>query len=75
MHLLRFVAPSENEKLEIHGHSMIFIKERNANFFYEPNLGVEFIEDDATSRIIYHLERNKKLFDLENFRFYSLWKD
>lgn len=42
LYLLRAIEPSNNEKLEESGHSMIYVKNRDEALFYDPNFGVTY---------------------------------
>lgn len=72
VHFLRFIAPADNEKLEFHGHSMIFIKEQQGAFFYDPNFGIEIIKNNVANRLDYHFENNQETFEITDFRFYTV---
>lgn len=72
VHLLRFIKSNNNEKLEKYGHSMIFIKDRQGNLFYDPNNGVELITNNPAERLCAHLKHNQIKFKLDTFRFYAL---
>ena len=72
VHFLRYIAWSNNEKLEKYGHSMVLIKEPQGSFFYDPNFGVELIKDKIADRLNYHLHVNQERFKIDRFRFYTL---
>ena len=72
VHLLRDIIPSDNKKLEECGHSMIFIKEEQGTFFYDPNFGVDLIKGDVIAGIFDILKKNYNLFKVRQSRFYTL---
>lgn len=72
IHLIRFIDPKENEKLEKQGHSMIFIKEPQGFFYYDSNNGVEHIKNNVSNCIHNRLKKHNEVNDLKSFRFYTL---
>ncbi len=72
IHFLRDLFPSENKKLEEHGHSMVLIKEEQGAFFYDPNTGVELINRNVAGRIFDILRINFLYFKVLQSRFYKL---
>ncbi len=72
VHLLRDLRPLDNNKLEACGHSMVFIKEEQGVFFYDPNTGVELINRNVVCRILNILESNYRFFKIMQSRFYKL---
>lgn len=72
VHLLRMILPSDNCKLEERGHSLVLIKEELGIFLYEPNDGVYLIRDHVAAEIGKFLKHNRRLFQLERSRFYTL---
>ena len=75
VHLIRDIKPLNNEKLEDYGHSMILMKHRLGYFFYDPNLGVEYIKNEGISnRIFENLAMNYARFKVSETRFYQMEK-
>ncbi|NGX38591.1 MAG: hypothetical protein K1000chlam2_01765 [Chlamydiae bacterium] len=72
VHLLRSIISSDNNKLEERGHTMIFIKEEQGTFFYDPNFGVDLIKGDVIAEIFDVLKQNYRLFKVRQTRFYTL---
>lgn len=51
---VRILKPANNEKLEEHGHSLVYIKENGLSLFYDPNYGLKNLSS---------LEHSKTLFE------------
>lgn len=52
VYFTRAIWPMENEKLEFHGHSMIYVKDQFDEFFYDPNYGTTYMRNIDPSPII-----------------------
>ncbi len=50
---IRILKPANNEKLEEHGHSLVYIKERGLGLFYDPNYGVRNLSPSRHSKILF----------------------
>jgi len=72
VYLFRIIQPAHNEKLEKHGHSMIFIKEKQGTFLYDPNKGIMFMTNNIATKIFDVLEENYRNFNIHKARFYKL---
>lgn len=44
VYLLRTIRPEDNERLEMYGHSMVWIKKDKETFFYDPTNGARIIQ-------------------------------
>lgn len=52
LYLLRTILPSNNERLEHHGHSMVYFKERGEGLFYDPNLGARYMKNVSHAPVL-----------------------
>lgn len=70
---IRILKPANNEKLEEHGHSLIYIKERGLNFFYDPNFGVRNLSSSDYPKILFEAFKSCfQAFRISKARFYRL---
>lgn len=73
LYLLRTILPSDNEKLEVLGHSMIYVKDQQEGFFYDPNKGASyFVHMDYSTKLSESLESYLRDFRASRARFYRL---
>lgn len=73
LYLLRTIEPSYNERLEVAGHSMIYVKNRQEGFFYDPNDGVKYMSNvDHSSEISNVLVYCLNQFHTSRARFYRM---
>ncbi len=73
LYLLRTIEPSYNERLEVAGHSMIYVKNRQEGFFYDPNDGVKYMSNvDHSSEISNVLIHCLNQFHTSRARFYRM---
>jgi hypothetical protein len=71
--LVRILKPTNNEKLEEHGHSLVYIKERGLGLFYDPNYGVRNLSITEHSKVLFKIFKNCfQLFEIHKARFYKL---
>lgn len=72
---VRILKPEDNEKLEEHGHSLVYIKEQGLHLLYDPNSGLKNLSasDDGPFRVV--CKSFKKCFEdfeINKARFYRL---
>ena len=73
VYILRLIAPIDNEKLEKHGHTLVYVKEPNIGFFYDPNWGVKDLYKKEHAEIIWEaLKQNYRSFQVTHSRFYRV---
>ncbi|ADI37417.1 putative uncharacterized protein [Waddlia chondrophila 2032/99] len=72
VYLLRIIKPSENEKKEVHGHSMVLIRCNEGDYFFDPNKGLEKIESLLDERLFEHLKHNYKRFEISQATFIKI---
>ena len=73
LYLLRTILPSNNERLEQHGHSIVYFKERGEGLLYDPNVGARYMKNIShlpvlSQSLANYLER----FHTSRARFYRL---
>jgi len=67
----RILKPANNEKLEEHGHSLVYIKERGLGLFYDPNYGVRNLSTSEHSKILFEgFKSCFQTFQINKARFY-----
>lgn len=72
-YLLRIIKPDNKEKLEEHGHSLVYIKEEGIGLFYDPNMGVIQLVPQEHSDILSICMLNRLGdFGLNKARFYQI---
>lgn len=73
LYLLRTIKPFNNEREELHGHSMIYVKDQQEGFFYDPNRGAKYMKNvDHLPKLSKVLVNCLHLFDTSVARFYRL---
>ncbi len=73
LYLLRTVKPFNNVREELHGHSMIYVKNQKEGFFYDPNEGAKYMRNfDHLSELSAALAKCCRIFDTSRARFYRL---
>lgn len=72
IYFLRVIQPADNEKLEVKGHSMVFLRTSEGDYFFDPNKGLEKIEGDTNERILAHLKHNYKRFGITQASFHKI---
>lgn len=75
-YILRVIKPNENEKLEEHGHTLVYVKEEDLGLFYDPNFGLRVLSEEEHSTVL--LESFKFCyfnFQTSNARFYQIEKE
>lgn len=73
LYLLRTIQPSNNERLERCGHSMIYFKERQEGLLYDPNVGARYMRNvNHTSELSQSLSDCYQAFSTSRARFYRL---
>jgi hypothetical protein len=73
LYLLRSIEPLNNERLEKHGHSMIYVKDQQEGFFYDPNYGTKYMSNvDHASELSQNLIKCYQQFQVSKARFYRL---
>lgn len=73
LYLLRSIDPSNNEKREVHGHTMIYVKDEHEDYFYDPNIGLIYMRHvDQSSIMLNALFSCFYDFGISDARFYRL---
>jgi len=73
IYFMRDIKPANNDKLEEHGHSMVLIRTRGGDFFFDPNKGLEKIEAQGLEeRVFEHLKHNYKRFEISQATFFKV---
>ncbi len=73
IYLVRMLLPSDNEKKEAFGHSMVYIQSDQSSFFYDPSRRVKELNDDNQSKQIHQfLMENHSNYGLKTARFYQV---
>ena len=73
VYLLRTLKPFNNAKEEWEGHSMIYVKDSQERFFYDPNVGTKYIyNDNPVLDLSQALTYYRQMFDTSKARFYRL---
>lgn len=73
--LIRMIKPTQNEKLEEHGHSLVYIKTKNSHFFYDPNKGLQQLASQKKKHLeelYYQLNSCFENFGTDKIGFYQL---
>lgn len=71
--LVRIIKPANNEKLEEHGHSVVYIKENGLGIFYDPNYGARNVSPSKHSEILFEgFKSYFQSFEINKARFYRL---
>lgn len=71
--LIRILKPANNEKLEEHGHSLVYIKEHGIGIFYDPNFGVKNLSPSEHQVTLFeNFKTNLNTFQVNKVRFYRL---
>ncbi|MBS3904222.1 MAG: membrane-targeted effector domain-containing toxin, partial [Simkania sp.] len=71
--LIRTLLPARNLKEEEHGHSMVLIKEGDALFFYDPNLGgFELPKENPVETLYEFLQSCYLEWNTPDLRFYQI---
>ena len=71
--LIRILKPADNEKLEDHGHSLVYIKENGLGLFYDPNEGVRNLASSEHSQVLLAgFKSCFQSFKIHKARFYRL---
>lgn len=72
VYLVRQIAPEQNEKGELHGHTTLFIKERDIQLFYDPNQGIVELESGKEVTKLYlklcHINQQYDVKDVSIYR-------
>jgi hypothetical protein len=73
VYLLRSLKPFNNAKEEWEGHSMVYVKDHQERFFYDPNVGTTYSNNDnPVSDLSRALTYYRQMFDTREARFYRL---
>lgn len=73
IYLLRVLCPANNDKYEKHGHTMVYVKEKDIGFFYDPNYGEKDLFEKDHAEIIHEaLLQNFQSFQVSEAYFYRL---
>lgn len=74
--LVRILKPANNEKLEEHGHSLVYVKEKELSLFYDPNCGVRVLSPYKHAIVLFDLFKvYYESFEVSKARFYRLEPD
>jgi hypothetical protein len=71
-YFVRILKPSDNEKLEEHGHSLIFVKEHGLRLFYDSNYGLKNLSLEKMRSLLYDFKQMVYQFEITKMRFYRL---
>ncbi len=72
LYLLRTIKPANNEKLEEHGHSMVYVKQGKEGFLYDPNEGVRHLVGKHARALNARLKICFQLFQASQARLYRV---
>lgn len=73
VYIVRLIKPKANDKLEEHGHTMIFINEPNLSCFYDPNYGARNLANEDKGELLKaSLLEVSNCFDIKLLRFYRV---
>lgn len=73
IYFIRAIEPATNEKLEAHGHTLVFIKEAGLHLFYDANEGLMYSDaQEAGSLVERQLRHCVNLFQTTDVRFYRV---
>lgn len=73
--LIRMIKPTQNEKLEEYGHSLVYIKTKNSHFFYDPSKGLQQLASQKKKHLeelYYQLNSWFEDYGLTKIGFYQL---
>ena len=69
--LVRLLKPADNEKLEEHGHTLVYVKDQGVDLFYDPNYGVIHLNVAEHTSVLYESFKNCLCyFETNKARFY-----
>lgn len=73
-YILRIIKPLNNEKLEEHGHTMVYIKDKEVSLFYDPNKGLKKLTpfSDHANTIFQNFQECLKKYEVSKARFYRI---
>lgn len=72
-YLIRMIQPADNEKLEVHGHSMVYIRRGGLSALYDPNYGAcAFEPANAALQLYNRLKIPFEMFNTNQLRFFKL---
>lgn len=72
VYFIRILETSDNEKLEIKGHTMVLIKEEDRNYLYEPNEGLIRFNTYPVRGLRLYLYNIYYTFGVHQVRFYKI---
>ncbi|MCH9633793.1 MAG: hypothetical protein S4CHLAM7_05260 [Chlamydiae bacterium] len=73
IYFVRMLRPTDNEKEEIYGHSVVFLNFDEGHYFWNPMGGLTQIASQDVVKSLYNcIERDQKRFLLKNPRFYRI---
>ena len=75
IYFLRVIKPEDNEKLEARGHSMVLLRTSGGDYFFDPNKGLEKIEENTEDRLFEHLKHDLKRFGISQATFLKVHED
>ncbi len=52
--LVRLLKSAKNEKLEAHGHTMVYIREKGIRLFYDPNFGARCLTPSEHNQVLFN---------------------
>lgn len=76
VYFIRMIQPnSDNDKLESFGHSMVYIHEKDAAYFYDNNVGLEKMPEMQRGKHLYNrLLTVHQKWNIPSMRFYRLFQ-
>lgn len=70
---IRIIQPANNDKLEVQGHSLAYIKEDGLEVYYDPNYGARNLSSLENAKAIFeNFNQNLSRFQVSQARFYRL---
>lgn len=75
-YVLRVIHPNDNDKLERHGHSVVFIKENARGIYYDPNYGAKAFPYEKSADVLNSsFKEMERHWDVTQARFYRVAKE
>lgn len=73
IYLIRALEPAANEKLEAHGHTVVYIKENGLHLFYDANEGLDYLNTkNASVAVEKYIRYSVDLFNTTDVSFYRI---
>lgn len=76
VYLLRIIQESNNHKLEVHGHSVLYIKTQGIELYFDPVLGFyQLFSEEEEHLVLNALKSALRRFEVSKLSFHKLVKD